>query len=466
MPLQVICPGCKKPLQLPDGSQGKHVRCPMCQVIFAVGPVRSPAAPAPPAAPPARPAPPKAAAPVAAAHPPPPRPRKTEEADDEDRPPPRSRPKREAVERPREDELGPPLQIVLTVGHDPDGEMRGNYSGELSERGLRLRQGDDTIRLRIGSPVKHRRRNQIELKIDGRPVQFLVRGFVTGAPGVPRFLPGLRVNQHRLAADVAAFLRGDREEPLKVEDYLLPWYLFVPVVLPLGLPIVTLGGILPVVAAILLSGACFAVVQRDRWPVFLRLALSLGVSVAGYGAVIGVVALMALRTGPEFGYTDKPTLPEKDWQTYRSADGDFEVLLPGKPQALTDPYPGVQVVIERPEITFRVHHFTVEPDRQLDLTDFDARVRAFQVWPEMSREVLRERPQARLGEYAGAPSRLLPCSFELIDPNPKRSRILIDCHFGRFDDRVYCATIITPHTAELGYDVRKFLDSIRVTYPK
>ena len=53
--LQVLCPSCKKALQIPETARGKQVRCPLCQGIFEVavptpvvsGPRPSPAPPPP-----------------------------------------------------------------------------------------------------------------------------------------------------------------------------------------------------------------------------------------------------------------------------------------------------------------------------------------------------------------------------------------------------------------------------------
>jgi LSD1 subclass zinc finger protein len=477
MPLQVICPGCKKPLQLPDGSQGKQVRCPMCQTIFAVGPARPPAPPAPAAPPPppvrqpsgavkpqaAPPAPPKPPPPDADT--PPPRSRRSAAAEDrEDVPRPRTKPKRDADDR-RRQEPAPALRLVLGVAYDPDREMKGDYVGELTDTGLRLRQGDDKIRVKVGSPVEHRRGNQIEIDVDGRPVQFHVKGFAQGeGPPPPAQLGGLRVNRHRLAADLAAFLRGDRDEPLRVADYMLPWYLFAVGALPLGIPIVTLGGWIPVIGALLLSGGAFAIVQRDRWPVLVRLAASLALSVVGYGVVIGLYVLVSYITGPTLGGSEKPTLPEKDWQTYKSPDGDFEALLPGKPEALADPSHGVQVKIGRPETVFRVHYFTVEPKRRLDLTDALARNEARTVWPEMLAPVLRDYSESK--EFAGglgAKGGDLIYDFRVADSNPKRTHLMVtDIHYNRFGDRVYCASVST--TGGMEYDLIKFIKSVRITY--
>src|SRR5437016_4339444 len=42
MPQIISCPKCTKPMQVPDDAGGKQVRCPSCQLVFAVA--ASPAA--------------------------------------------------------------------------------------------------------------------------------------------------------------------------------------------------------------------------------------------------------------------------------------------------------------------------------------------------------------------------------------------------------------------------------------
>ncbi len=463
MPLQVICPGCKQPLQLPDGSHGKQVRCPKCQAIFGIGPARPPApSPAPIAIIPL-PAPPKTQ-PQASDSEIPPRPPKKVIADDEDRPRTRSKSKREPADQPREEEA-PALHLVLGVSYDPDREMKGDYVGELTGGGLRMRQGDDKIRVKVGSPVLHRRRNQIEIDVDGRPVQFLVKGFARGeGPPLPAQMAGLRINRHRLAADLTAFLRGDRDEPLRVGDYVLPWYLFAVGALPLGIPIITLGGWIPVIGAILLSGGALAIVQRDHWPVLMRLAASLGLSIVGYGVVIGLYALVSYISGPTLGGAEKPTILEKEWQTYKSPDGDFDVQLPGKPEALPDLAHGVQVKIDRPEVTFRVHYFTVPAARRPDLTDGAVRREIPIIWPEMLAPIRHDYSQSKQFEGSlGQKGDDLIYDFRVADSNPKRDHMMVtEIQYNRFGDRVYCASVST--TGEMEYDVIKFFKSVHVTY--
>jgi LSD1 subclass zinc finger protein len=470
MPLQVICPGCKKPLQLPDGSQGKQVRCPMCQVIFAIGGV---APPPPVAAPPPRPAPaaptnpPKAPPPCPQPAPTPTEPppvsarKKPAPIEEDDEPPLPKKAKRPAKERAEFE----PIRFVLKVAHDPDREMLGGYQAEISPDGLLLSRDKEEYELPRGTPAAQKRGNRLELKVEGRKVQFdVVRMGELVVTPLTGLVSGLRVNRYRLSLDVPAFLDGTRDN-LKAKDYQLPWYLYAPVLLPLGLPCVTCGGILPIAAAFLLSAACFAIVQQGRWPAALRVGLSTLISFVGYGLVIAILAIISHFSEPKYGFEKKPTLPENDWQLYTSPEGDFEVLLPGKPEVLTNPHPGVQVKIDKPEVTFRVHYFTVGPDKRLDLKDHEVRDQVETLWPDLTTEVMRDYPQNKKDYGQFASSEQLPNWLYMNDRNPKvahgSSTTIL---FERFGDRVYCATVTTPSANGLSYDINKFSKSVKINY--
>jgi hypothetical protein len=241
------------------------------------------------------------------------------------------------------------------------------------------------------------------------------------------------------------------------------WCLLGPVLLPLGVPIIMLGGILPILTSLGLAAGCLLIVQRTAWPILLRLNMSLSLSVLGYAAAISYDVLIPHANGLDYGYSKRATVPEKDWRRYKSPGGDFEVLLPGTPEILHEPYPGVRVKLSRPEVTYRVHYFTVG-ERDIRLKVGDARF-AVRVWPELVQEFERDYPQSELIDGGVRWSEVLPYSIRMIDSDRKRShRVIIDCQFNRFDDRVYCATAITPYAEELAYDVKLFFQSVRVRY--
>src|SRR5205807_2264316 len=93
-----------------------------------------------------------------------------------------------------------------------------------------------------------------------------------------------------------------------------------------------------------------------------------------------------------------PTLPESEWQVYKSPDGDFEVLLPGKPEALPELAHGVQVKIDRPEVVFRLQYFTVPPAKRPALEDNAVRREIQTIWPEMLVPILHDYPQSKFFE--------------------------------------------------------------------
>ena len=62
----------------------------------------------------------------------------------------------------------------------------------------------------------------------------------------------------------------------------------------MGIPIVTLGGALPALAGVGLSGACLAVARNASLPEGVRLLLILAMAGAGYLVTIGCLAALAV----------------------------------------------------------------------------------------------------------------------------------------------------------------------------
>ena len=85
----------------------------------------------------------------------------------------------------------------------------------------------------------------------------------------------------RIARDVVAFLSG-RKRVLYRADYKLEWYLFVPALLPIGIPILTKGGAIWGGLGAGLFGACIGIAQLDKLPKGARLAICIGISLVAY----------------------------------------------------------------------------------------------------------------------------------------------------------------------------------------
>ncbi len=281
--LEVWCTHCNVKLRVKEQLAGKSIRCPKCSGVFVaqdaplVEPDDSPAqhiqAPAPvprPAAP--RPAPgavsreplpaPKAPPPL----PVPGRPKRPRPADDED-----------------EDEGlvadFPAVEFNAMVKKDPEKAIKGVFKAKVTAEGLRLGQGKKlNLVLPVGTPAQYLDGNKIALDIDGREVVFQIVKFGS--------------YQARLARDLVAFLSGRRRVLYKA-SYGLEWYLFVPAVLPLGIPILTLGGMLPCAIGFGLGAGCLAIAQIESLPKGLRIALSILLGLVGY-LIVGILIWLAV----------------------------------------------------------------------------------------------------------------------------------------------------------------------------
>jgi hypothetical protein len=152
------------------------------------------------------------------------------------------------------------------------------FDAELTDEGVKLRQGKKhNFVVPIGSRAVYDGKNLIALEIDEREVEFTVMMFGS--------------YQHRLAKDVVAYVKGKKER-LDPKRYKLEWYLLVPAVLPFGIPIITLGGALPMAIGFGVGAGCVVIAQQDKWPVPARLAAILGLTVLAYVVTIVLVYLI------------------------------------------------------------------------------------------------------------------------------------------------------------------------------
>jgi LSD1 subclass zinc finger protein len=275
MPIIVACSQCRKSLQVPDQALGKTVRCPLCQKTFvaaappveskveAVRPEQVPP-PLPATAVTAKPSPP-------AASPPPPVPDVAFDA----RPERRSRrpPRRDETDE-EEAEVRPfrPLRFAVVISKDPDKQLKGRFEATLARDGLRLKSKEHDLLVPVGTEARHAKGHVLTVTVEDRQVDLAIFSFT--------------LYKELLAHDVAEFLQGKRRR-LNPDKYRLPWYLYLPAFLPLGIPIITLGGAIPGALGFGVAGGCIAVAQRERWSVGTRLATMLGLVVAGYLGLAG-----------------------------------------------------------------------------------------------------------------------------------------------------------------------------------
>jgi hypothetical protein len=270
------CPRCNQPLRIADEAVGRSVKCPKCNTVFATKAPSSPAAveAVQPATQPSRPveAPDRGERIAASPVPLPPRASDTAFEDLASSAPSSGR---------RPSGSGG-LTFMVVVKGDPTKRLKGRYQGSLTPEGMQLRQkSKPAVLIPRGSATEYLGGNRLSVALEVRPVQLQI---------AKRFS-----YQNRLTADLVAYLNGEKAS-LPARGYALPWYLIVLMLLPLGIPILTLGGVLP----ILLGGGLCAlnalIVQQEKWPGVLRGILAAGLSLMGYGAIGILLLVTALLT--------------------------------------------------------------------------------------------------------------------------------------------------------------------------
>jgi hypothetical protein len=305
MPAALDCPTCRRPLRLPEEALGQLVQCPLCFDDFIADPAAAKvvaAAPAP-APPPAQAAPAVVeTAPVTL----------VDEA--ETAPAEALVPEPAAVVTVSPVDFRPLFFPVLV--RDPDRVLKGLWDAELTETGLRLtrpRHSAEFIPVGKGS-ARHLRANRLAVNVHGREVVLE--------------LDKPRVDQARLARDVAAYLNGERG-PLDPGGYRVPKWLWLLPLAPLGLPIVGIARdlLLDGVGGVflwLLIWAVTAVValiltRRSTWTVRQRLTGGSVTAGAGYLFLL----LMAL-----FGPSGPRRIPSNEWAYVPTGGGGWQALMP------------------------------------------------------------------------------------------------------------------------------------------
>ena len=160
----------------------------------------------------------------------------------------------------------------------------GQYRAEVNADGLQLaRRRETVLDIPVGTPAKYREKNRLALKLEDGPVELKVSK--------------LGSYHNRLAKDVAAFLNRQCKTPV-LSRYTLPWYFWVISALPLGIPVMLLGGAIPGAIGGGFAAGCFAVCQNEDWPDWVRALIALALVALAYVVAFSVaVGLVFLQAG-------------------------------------------------------------------------------------------------------------------------------------------------------------------------
>jgi hypothetical protein len=167
------------------------------------------------------------------------------------------------------------MSFPVVVKADPKTFAKGPYQLEIQSDSVVLTQKDRRIEIPVGANASHLDKNRFEVSLSEARLEITVAKF--------------NIFQNRLSRDLAAFLSGEREAPVP-DEYQMPWYFYAVSVLPIGIPIITLGGALPAVVGLGISGACFSVCQNEDLSVPVRLMIAGLLVVIAYSCLFTVLA--------------------------------------------------------------------------------------------------------------------------------------------------------------------------------
>ena len=175
-----------------------------------------------------------------------------------------------------------PLEVKVVIKKDPDKVLDGTYQALVTSRGLKLsKKKERPVLIPIGTPARYVGGNRLTVTLDGRQVEIRVSQFL--------------IYQKRLAKDLAKYLKSKKR--LNPAGYKMEWYLLIPVILPIGIPIITLGGAIPGALGFGLAAGCYALVQVEEMPLVLRILLALALAGLGYGILVALMVAAVLARG-------------------------------------------------------------------------------------------------------------------------------------------------------------------------
>ena len=175
-----------------------------------------------------------------------------------------------------------PLEFKVVIKNDPDKELAGTYQATVTSKGLKLsKKKEKPVLIPIGTSASYPGGNRLTVTLNERQVEIRVSQFL--------------IYQKRLAKDLAKYLKSNK--PLNPAGYRMEWYLLIPVILPIGIPVITLGGAIPGALGFGLAAGCYALVQVEELSLVLRILLALALAGLGYGVLIAMIVATMVRGG-------------------------------------------------------------------------------------------------------------------------------------------------------------------------
>jgi hypothetical protein len=171
------------------------------------------------------------------------------------------------------------MAFHVVVKSDPAKFAKGQFGCEMTQEGLTLTQGKTVIQIATGAKANYAGANRIDVALPDHRLELTIAKF--------------GIYKNRLAKDLAAFLSEGGEPPI-IGNYSLPWYFYAMAALPLGIPLITVGGAIPLAAGFGLAGACLGIAQKEEWPTALRLVVAGSIVALGYAVFITILIYVIL----------------------------------------------------------------------------------------------------------------------------------------------------------------------------
>lgn len=169
----------------------------------------------------------------------------------------------------------------VNVTGNPKSLAKGQWQCELSPHMLTLTQRKRTISIPVGSSVSYSGKNKLTVAQADGELEITITKFGS--------------YQNLLASDLAEWLAG-REPMPDPGEYGLEWYYYLLCALPIGIPIITMGGALPAMLGFGLAGGNLGIAQKEEWSTAARVFACLGLVAVGYGILVALIVFAAANS--------------------------------------------------------------------------------------------------------------------------------------------------------------------------
>lgn len=170
------------------------------------------------------------------------------------------------------------IKMKVIIKGKPKSPADGQWQCSLSPAGLTLARKGRVISIPIGTPAVYSKGNRFSVPFEEGILHLQIVSFGH--------------YQSALARDLAEWLTGRGEMPTE-KDYALERMFFLLCGLPIGIPVLTLGGALWGALGFGLAAVNFKIAQKENWGKGERISLSLLVALAGYGTVVALWLMSA-----------------------------------------------------------------------------------------------------------------------------------------------------------------------------